>query len=430
MDCQFSFGPNRSYFCSAGSVFAWSDNSIPPALARLLLEDNKHPQAMDTPYDVAFPMEPGLYAMCWKTIAGEDWYEDGCLGPNYARLARFIKSVAATGKHTTRTVFGPGASYFSISPSGYSWQNIVPALEEDIHNCIKTRRPTTVTLGVQGSYVVLYNDGTVTFDLRGQYPLVEGLIRNTQETSQRRGVMYVALNPFVAGEYYAVYGDGSASWNFPTAWSADVTAISREIKPIPVASPVSAVSPGGTAVAQTVSVVQSMQVSPGGTAAVQVASPTAMGGTASPVGVFTSIGHSVGHSIQAVVQEVAPAPPSYVPQSRATVVSPPPVAQSPPAAAPSPPAHKVTWQEGLTMGLKAAEGLNKIINVFEGQGGGGQQQQPQQQQQQQPASGGDQNTFNFANGLIQEVVSLEQAVFNNNNNNADPNNANTWQTNC
>ncbi|KAJ7800711.1 hypothetical protein B0H14DRAFT_2898479 [Mycena olivaceomarginata] len=49
--------------------------------------------------------------------------------------------------------------------------------------------------------------------------------------------MYIALNPFVAGEFYAVYGDGSASWNFPTAWSADVTAVSRHIKAMPVPAP-------------------------------------------------------------------------------------------------------------------------------------------------------------------------------------------------
>ncbi|KAJ6599772.1 hypothetical protein DFH09DRAFT_1128767 [Mycena vulgaris] len=156
MDCQFSFGPNRSYFCSAGSVFAWNDNNLPPTLAKLL-DDRNHPQAMDTPYDVAFPLEPGTYAMCWKTIGGEDWYENGCMTPQYTRVSRFIQNVATSGRHTTRTVFGPGASYFSISPSGYSWQNLAPALEEDIHNCMKTRRPTTVALGVQGSYVVLYS---------------------------------------------------------------------------------------------------------------------------------------------------------------------------------------------------------------------------------------------------------------------------------
>ncbi|KAJ7349689.1 hypothetical protein DFH08DRAFT_124220 [Mycena albidolilacea] len=237
MNCQFSFGPNRSYFCSAGAVYSWSQRSLPPTLARLI-EDSAHPQALDIPYDVSFPMEPGAYALCWKTKMGEDWYEDGCLGPSYIRLARFIKNVATKpGAHTTLTVFGANASFFSMSPAGCCWQNLPPALEDDIHACMKIRRPTTVALGVQGSYVVLYNDGTIVFDLRGQYRMVETMIRNTQEAARRRGVMYIALNPFVAGEFYAVYGDGSASWNFPTAWSADVTAVSRHIKAMPVPAP-------------------------------------------------------------------------------------------------------------------------------------------------------------------------------------------------
>ncbi|KAJ7440558.1 hypothetical protein B0H11DRAFT_539557 [Mycena galericulata] len=229
MNCQFSFGPNRSYFCSAESTYAWSANTLPAGLTHLL-ENRNHPQAVDTPHDVAFPMEPGLYALCWKTIGGEDWYEEGYLGPQYARLARFIKNVATKGGYTMHITFGPGASFFSMSPSGYSWQNIPLALDV-IHNFMKIRRPTSVALGVQGTYVALYNDGTVTFDLRGQYPLVEAMIRNTQEAARRRGVMYVALNPFVAGEYYAVYGDASASWNFPVAWTQDVTTVSQKIRP-------------------------------------------------------------------------------------------------------------------------------------------------------------------------------------------------------
>ncbi|KAJ6559839.1 hypothetical protein B0H19DRAFT_1069568 [Mycena capillaripes] len=125
MNCQFSFGPHRSYFCSADTVYAWSDNNLPRNLARIL-EDSAHPQALDTPYDLAFPMEPGTYTLCWKTVRGEDCYEDAQLSPPYARLARFIKKTAAKGTHTSRTVFGPNFSFFSMSASGYCWQSLPP----------------------------------------------------------------------------------------------------------------------------------------------------------------------------------------------------------------------------------------------------------------------------------------------------------------
>ncbi|KAJ7874619.1 hypothetical protein B0H13DRAFT_1894444 [Mycena leptocephala] len=271
-----------------------SENTLPIGLISLL-EDVTHPQALSTPYDVAFPMEPGTYAMCWKTIRGEDWYENGCLGPNYTRLSEFIKGVATSGGHTMRTVFGPGASYFSMSGSGCSWQNLPLALEDDILNSINVRRPTCVAMGVQGSYVVIYNDRTVTLDLCGQYPLVEAMM--TLSAQQKNGVVYVALNPFIAGEYYAVYGDGSVSWNFPTAWSKDVSTISRGITP--VANTVSHVSPGGTA---------------------------------------------------ATIPHPAVAAPTIIPL--------------PAAAASSPTARKITWQEGLLMGLKATNDIATIMQVL------------------------------------------------------------------
>jgi hypothetical protein len=58
-------------------------------------------------------------------------------------------------------------------------------------------------------------------------------------------LQYVALNPFIAGEYYAVYGDGNVSWNFPTAWTEEVSTISWGITA--VANTVSLVHPGGIA---------------------------------------------------------------------------------------------------------------------------------------------------------------------------------------
>ncbi|KAJ6567543.1 hypothetical protein B0H10DRAFT_2111235 [Mycena sp. CBHHK59/15] len=157
--------------------------------------------------------------------------QDGFLGPAYADLGQFMKSVVEDGGHTTRTAFGPGSSYFSTSSSGYSWQNIPRSLEVDIHRRIKTRWPTNVALGVEGSYVVLYNDGTVACDLRGHYPTVEAIIQNTQEVARRRGIAFLSLNPFFPGEYYAAFGDCSASWNLPATWGPHVAAVSRTLRP-------------------------------------------------------------------------------------------------------------------------------------------------------------------------------------------------------
>ncbi|KAJ7202191.1 hypothetical protein C8J57DRAFT_1486104 [Mycena rebaudengoi] len=136
---------------------------------------------------------PAGYLMCWKAKRGEKCYEDGSLGPSYAWLARFIKAVVTNGGYT-RTVFGPNASFFSTSSSGFCWQNLPPGLEDYIQSCNKLRRPVYVALGLEGTYI------------------------------------YCALNPFVAGEYYAVYGDGGSTWCLHPTWIEDVKTMSLRIK--------------------------------------------------------------------------------------------------------------------------------------------------------------------------------------------------------
>ncbi|KAJ7075666.1 hypothetical protein B0H15DRAFT_866302 [Mycena belliarum] len=249
MDCQFSFGPNGAFFCTSDSVWAWSDNNTLPEPLRLILEDPNHPQANKLPYDVAFPMEHGQFSMSWKTVKGEDYYEELFLGPRYSRLAEFMRKVAQQGEHCTRTVFGPNASYFTTSPSGFSWQNLPPVLESDILGRMKKAFPTNVALGVHGAFVVLYGDGNVTFDVATHYPAVDALIRNSPDNARRKGIAYIALSPHAAGQYYVAYGDGSASWNLPNDWTVDVTTVSKSLRPV-TAARVSAGPPhlGGLAV--------------------------------------------------------------------------------------------------------------------------------------------------------------------------------------
>ncbi|KAJ7258102.1 hypothetical protein B0H12DRAFT_452564 [Mycena haematopus] len=196
-----------------------------------IFADGAHPEAMDTPHDVALAMEEGTYLMrCqWKAKNGNNYREDESLGSNYARLFQFIKSATSINACTTRTTFGPRFSYFSISPSGYSWQNIPRILEDEIQNSLKVRRPTCVALGVDETYVALYDDGYITPELYERYPRIEEMLKNR---AGKGGIAYIALSPFVAGEYYGVYGDGSTAWWLPTSWTKDVTTASQGIKPI------------------------------------------------------------------------------------------------------------------------------------------------------------------------------------------------------
>nr|GAT48616.1 predicted protein [Mycena chlorophos] len=217
MDCQFSFGPNGAYFLKSDSRWAWSDHNLPETLRRVLADPND-PLYCKSPADVAFAMEPGVYSMCWTTKSNQEMYEADYLPPNYAKLAKFI---AGRSAHTT---FGSNQSYFSTTKTGLSWQNLPPELETHIMSRIRIGRPHTIALGVNGAWIGLWDDGQLFFSaaqLKSYYPDLFELTQNEAETKKRKGIAYVALSPFVAGQWFATFGDGSSLFNLPRTMHED-----------------------------------------------------------------------------------------------------------------------------------------------------------------------------------------------------------------
>ncbi|KAJ7619354.1 hypothetical protein FB45DRAFT_930551 [Roridomyces roridus] len=215
------------------------NNTLPERL-RFILENKDHPQANRLPYDVAFPMEPGMFSIWWHTVQGEDRYDASSLGPQYTELVEFIRKNAHSRQHTSQTVFGPNASYFTFSPHGYSWQHLPRDLKASIKGRMNLGRPTCVALGVHGSFVVLFEDGVRIFEGLRHYPAVNELIR------KREGIAYISLNPHEEGMYYAVCGDGSASWSLPDDWERAVKNVCSAISSPPRSPTVGWNSPHGS----------------------------------------------------------------------------------------------------------------------------------------------------------------------------------------
>ncbi|KAK7055369.1 hypothetical protein R3P38DRAFT_1353669 [Favolaschia claudopus] len=241
---QFSFGPNNAYFVKCDSMRAWyglnlpykvsppitrnrSDKNTLPEPLRHVLQDPNHAEYCKFPYDVAMAMEPGVYSMWWLAKNDIEYYEPDHLGPHYAKLAAFI----AAGK-TSRTVFGPQRSYFSSSSTGLSWQNLPASLETDITNRLKLGRPHTVALGVGGTWVTLYDDSQLSWILSEQYPGLQVFLDNAEERNKRNSIVYVALSPYVAGQYFVVFGNGTAQWNLPREMHADVETVVKAMRPL------------------------------------------------------------------------------------------------------------------------------------------------------------------------------------------------------
>ncbi|KAI0061037.1 hypothetical protein BV25DRAFT_1839343 [Artomyces pyxidatus] len=226
MDVQFSFGPDRSYFLRSATRWA----CLPEPLMRVLT-DSSHPDAMKKPYDVALGMEPGTYSMSWLSAHDERCYEEGQAGPRLATLTQYMKDLGEAGELLTNTVYGPNAGFFATSASGFLWENIPIELEHDIQTRMKKGHPTCVALGVRGTYVALMSHGEFIYNLEDQYPVLEQLLEDVGERSRRKGLSYIALDPFVPNQHYVVFGDGSSLWKVPPAWNEDVLAVSSTIRP-------------------------------------------------------------------------------------------------------------------------------------------------------------------------------------------------------
>ncbi|KAJ7052872.1 hypothetical protein C8F01DRAFT_1090230 [Mycena amicta] len=149
---------------------------------------------------------------------------------HYERLSRFITRNLGQTQNTT---FGPNHSYFSSWPFGYISGNLPATLEDYIVDHAKASHPLMVTLGAEGTYVLfdqyrLDNGGMPVkrhLSSQGQniYPEVEAFfvpLEGVHPPAYPRGTLsYLALNPYVPGEYFALFTHNSTSWKLPQEWS-------------------------------------------------------------------------------------------------------------------------------------------------------------------------------------------------------------------
>ncbi|KAF7318476.1 hypothetical protein HMN09_00356800 [Mycena chlorophos] len=217
----FAFGANTSYILRAGDSFAYSDTPCgPPTGLTNIIE-----QGAARVDDMALAMDGAGFAMSWTDGQGKQHYDGGgSLGSQYARLSRFMQNSISQSTPVFSTTLGPNNSFFSNSANGCSWQNIPAGLEEYLLGLIHKKQPVNIALGVEGTYVVIFNDGSTAWDLQGKYPKLLELLPQTQPRLQ-----YIALNPHAPGHFFAAFSDYGFKWDFPSAsWAEDVMAVVLE----------------------------------------------------------------------------------------------------------------------------------------------------------------------------------------------------------
>jgi hypothetical protein len=71
-----------------------------------------------------------------------------------------------------------------------------------------------VALGINDSYIIQYEDGHVTWDLKGSYNTLDR--RLEQVLGQSTQLLYASLNPYQGEEYFCIFNDSSCAFKFPS----------------------------------------------------------------------------------------------------------------------------------------------------------------------------------------------------------------------
>ncbi|KAF2713903.1 hypothetical protein K504DRAFT_530811 [Pleomassaria siparia CBS 279.74] len=112
----------------------------------------------------------------------------------------------------TRVYFGAGARYYAYSTKGCIWHDIpqkMEALLEKRHEATATR-PRLVALGKADSFVLIWPDGTLDYDLCELYPDAEKALSSHHTTP----ISFIALDPFYSKAYFLEYSSGMITYIF------------------------------------------------------------------------------------------------------------------------------------------------------------------------------------------------------------------------
>jgi hypothetical protein len=129
----------------------------------------------------------------------------------YSKLKTWIDDQVESDAEKVKSVaisIGPKGSYFARSGSSH----IAHALPKDLEKAIRESDSSAsiVSLGARGSWVVLWANGTRSWNLRDAYPSLT--TSGSLENDSNRAV-FVALNPFNENNHFVVRENGQINYN-------------------------------------------------------------------------------------------------------------------------------------------------------------------------------------------------------------------------
>lgn len=75
--------------------------------------------------------------------------------------------------------------------------------------------PVHAAFGVEDSFIFVYGDGHVDWDLKSSYNALDKVF--LQRLTKPKELLFVALNPFAADQFFCVFSDHSVTYSFPSS---------------------------------------------------------------------------------------------------------------------------------------------------------------------------------------------------------------------
>ncbi|KAN0092404.1 hypothetical protein V8E51_018251 [Hyaloscypha variabilis] len=234
----FVFGPAHSFIAYLPGIYSTSSN-FSSEIARILATDNV--KAINF---VAFPGYTGdAQAKDGVEIfeAYIGYHKKHGLKTSGQLYTPLNKTLALNGLDDwikAQDKKSEGVEVVCNSTGGY-WARVGQGDKTKVFHCgltnetkqwLKKTNPhgacaTCVALGVDDSYIIVYEDKHVVWDLKGRYEELDK--RLTQVLATPNTLFYVALNPYHADEYFCQFDDWSCSFNF--AGTADFKQLEKLI---------------------------------------------------------------------------------------------------------------------------------------------------------------------------------------------------------
>ncbi|RSL55353.1 hypothetical protein CEP54_009399 [Fusarium duplospermum] len=217
-DVYFCFGPTPgSYLIDTKKRFKWK------GMPENMMEHLTNVQKI---YYVAVDQEnDGVFG--YEDRNGKVWHwEANAIKTKYSTLYGKLNDEKPSEVHRSdiSVVFGPG-SYVTCRPTlnGADWRNLYPQCA----SCIKEKNKVRhVALGVDNDYIVLHEGRGFLYAITRNYPILDSILDNVVGSGST--ITFVALNPFVAGQFFLILDNDTAFFAVHPSLEGEVAEILRE----------------------------------------------------------------------------------------------------------------------------------------------------------------------------------------------------------